>query len=84
VPTDKFYFIVRGKVAVCAGSEGFIVDRGEFSHLGQDALTHDDFIPDYSAKVIGAAVLLKISRLEYRQAISQVENVTRNLGVFNT
>jgi len=39
--------------------------------LGADALTRDDYKPDFSAKVIEQARILKITRQQYRLAISK-------------
>jgi len=60
VKSDNFYLILSGKVMVCSGNEGFLVERGTYDYLGSQALTDDNFIPDFSAKVIGSAKILRI------------------------
>lgn len=58
VPSDCFYLVLRGKVMVVSGREGFQVELGEFNSMGIDALSNDEFTPDFSAKVIGQARVL--------------------------
>lgn len=72
VPSQDFYLILSGKVAVCSGNEGFMINMTSFDFLGSDALVNDEYKPDFSAKVINNARLLKISRLNYRKAISSI------------
>ena len=67
VPSDSFYLILSGKVMICSGNEGFLVEQGAFNYMGVDCLTNDNYVPDFSAKVIGKAKLLKITRQEYRK-----------------
>lgn len=59
---------------VCSGNEGFYVELGNFNYMGSECLTNDNYIPDFSAKVIGNAKLLQISREDYRQAITHIKN----------
>lgn len=77
VPNDNFYLILAGKVTVCSGNEGFLVEQTTFNFLGADALINDQYSPDFSAKVIEKARLLKINRLAYRKAISSIVNFQR-------
>ena len=77
VPNDNFYLILSGKVMVCSGNEGFLVEQTTFNFLGADALINDQYNPDFSAKVIDKARLLKIDRLAYRKAISSIVNFQR-------
>jgi CRP-like cAMP-binding protein len=70
VPSDEFYLILQGKVTVCSGNEGFLIDMTTFNFLGAEALQNEYFVPDFSAKVIKEARLLKITREEFRRAIS--------------
>lgn len=72
VDSDTFYLILSGKVNVCSGNEGFMITQGAFNFLGAEALVRDDYKPDFSAKVIGKARLLRITRLQYRKAISSI------------
>ena len=73
VDSDAFYLILSGKVTVCSGNEGFMISQSAFNYLGTEALTRDDYRPDFSAKVIDQARLLKITRSQYRQAISSLQ-----------
>ncbi len=52
VESDAFYLILSGKVMVCSGNEGFMITQTAFNTLGAEALTNDDYVPDFSAKVI--------------------------------
>ena len=74
VSTNLFTFIISGKIMVCSGNEGFYIELGNFNYMGSECLTNDNYIPDFSAKVIGNAKLLQISREDYRQAISHIKN----------
>lgn len=62
---------------VCSGKEGHLVELGAFNYLGIDALINDDYKPDFSAKVINYAKLLKIKRIDYLSAISSIHNLNR-------
>lgn len=62
--------ILQGTVVVCSGHEGFLVQLGPFNFLGLDALLEKDYKPDFSAKVINNARLLKIRRKDYLSALS--------------
>ena len=65
IPSDSFYLILQGNVVVCSGKEGFMIKLAPFNYLGLDALTLKDgeeYKPDFSAKVINKARLLKIKR----------------------
>lgn len=41
VPSDEFYLILSGKVSVCSGNEGFLVEMTTFNFLGDQALQND-------------------------------------------
>ena len=72
VDSDCFHLILGGKVQVCSGNEGFMITQSAFNFLGAEALVRDDYRPDFSAKVIEQARILKITRVEYRKAISSI------------
>jgi len=40
--------------------------------MGSNALTDDQYLPDFSAKVMGKAKILRIAREDYRKALSPV------------
>ena len=62
IDADAFYLILSGKVTVCSGNEGFMITQSSFNYLGAEALTREDYKPDFSAKVIEKARILRISR----------------------
>jgi len=68
--SDKFFLVLRGKIMVVCGQDGFHVEMNEFSCMGTDSLERDDYRPDFSAKVIGEATVLQITREDYRKMIS--------------
>ena len=74
VTNENFYLILDGKVSVCSGNEGFLLEQGPFNYMGTECLTNDYYKPDFSAKVIGKAKLLKINKEAYRKAVSQYSN----------
>ena len=80
VPSDHFTLILSGKVMVYSGHEGFMITQSSFNYLGDQALTRDDFKPDFSAKVVENSRILRITREKYREALSslqQTKNVQR-------
>ncbi len=79
VPSPYFHLILHGKVQVCTGEDGFLIDMSNYSHLGENALLSSKFKPDFSAKVIKYAQMLRISREAYMTAISSRENISRTL-----
>ena len=42
--------------------------------MGVESITNDNYVPDFSAKIIGKAKLLKISRADYRKKIADIKN----------
>ena len=47
-----------------------MIEQGAFNYMGVECLTTDTYVPDFSAKVIGHAKLLQISRKDYRKAMA--------------
>ena len=78
VRSDAFYLILSGKVMICSGNEGFFLEQGPFNFMGTDCLLNDNYIPDFSAKVIGKTRLLKITREDYRKALGHLKNSNRS------
>ena len=64
--SDCFYLILSGKVMICSGNEEFTISQTSFNYMGMKALQNDDYRPDFSAKVIENARLLKVTRKQYR------------------
>lgn len=79
VKNDCFYLILSGKVMICSGNEGFFLEQGAFNYMGIECLLNDDYIPDFSAKIIGKAKLLKITREDYRKCMAHVYNNIRSI-----
>ena len=74
VAHDSFYLVLSGKVMICSGNEGFFLEQGPFNYMGIDCLTNDNYVPDFSAKILGKTKLLKITRIEYRKALGHIGN----------
>jgi hypothetical protein len=69
---------LQGNVVVCSGKEGFMIKLGPFNYLGLDALITkkgEDYKPDFSAKVINKARLLKIKRSKYQKILNSIKNI---------
>ena len=71
VEAEAFYLILSGKVTVCSGNEGFMITQSSFNYLGVEALMRANYKPDFSAKVIEQARILRISRSEYQRALER-------------
>ncbi|CDW87629.1 metal transporter cnnm2 [Stylonychia lemnae] len=69
IPTTDFYLILQGDVLVCSGSEGFFIKLSSYDYLGLKALQEQVYKPDFSAKVLNQAKLLKINQSQYNQFI---------------
>mmetsp|Transcript_22338 Transcript_22338/g.34589 ORF Transcript_22338/g.34589 Transcript_22338/m.34589 type:complete len:110 (+) Transcript_22338:1662-1991(+) len=72
---DSFYLILSGKVSVCSGKEGFLVELTQFKYMGVECMLNDDYVPDFSAKVMGKTRLLKITKENYRSMMSHIKNM---------
>ena len=46
--------------------------------MGTDCLINDNYIPDFSAKVLGKTRLLKITRSDFRKSLGHLKNSQRN------
>ena len=79
VPTDSFYLILTGKVMICSGIEGFFLEQGAFNYMGVECLTNDNYVPDFSAKIIGKAKLLKIKREDYKRSMININNLDNKI-----
>lgn len=53
IRSEHFFLIISGKVAICSGNEGFIIEKGRFEFIGMECLTNRDYVPDFSCKVLG-------------------------------
>jgi len=69
VPSPYFTLVLQGKVEIQSGLEGFRSEGGPFTFMGVSALLTDNFVPDFSAKVLVNAQLLRIKKKQYEDAI---------------
>jgi len=69
VRSQHFYLVLTGKVGICSGNEGFIMEKGPFNYIGMECLVDPDYVPDFSSKIMGKTTLLRISRDDYLKAI---------------
>mmetsp|Transcript_3544 Transcript_3544/g.6716 ORF Transcript_3544/g.6716 Transcript_3544/m.6716 type:complete len:692 (-) Transcript_3544:69-2144(-) len=91
-PSENFCLILDGVVEIRAGRDGFKSEVGRWSIVGTGAITLtkdqilsdykslDPFIPDFSAKVMENARVLRISRKAYQQAILDELQQLRTTG----
>ncbi|KAF4656273.1 Metal transporter cnnm2, variant 2 [Perkinsus olseni] len=70
VETDVCCIVLTGRLAVLAGHDKFRSEAGAFSVLAVEALLHDGYAPDFSARVGSEKVrCIKISRPVYDEAV---------------
>lgn len=70
-----FYLLLSGKVTICSGKDQLLTDMKSFEWFGEQALSPDNFTPDFSAKVIHRATLIRISKEDYLAVISDKTNL---------
>ena len=71
-PCDYFSLILQGRVEVTVGDENIVFEGGPFTVFGVKALTcesNQQFIPDYSVRVVGNVQFLKVNSLLYRSSL---------------
>ncbi|MEW5319026.1 MAG: hypothetical protein WDW38_010202 [Sanguina aurantia] len=71
VASPYFTLILQGKVLIRTGAEGFELDVGAWSHLGNKALTTEQYAPDFDAAAVPPYRLLRIHRASYLAATLQ-------------
>lgn len=71
-----FTLVLQGKVEIQSGFEGFRSECGPFSYLGVYALKTDNFVPDFTAKVLVNAQLLRFRKKQYDDAIRMNNTIT--------
>ena len=74
---NDFYMLLSGKVTICSGKDQLLTDMKQFEWFGEKALSVEEYIPDFSAKVISHATLLKISKQDYISVISDKRNMRK-------
>ena len=77
VKSEEFIIILQGKVIVESGKDGFMVNLSTFNYFGAECLINDNYVPDFTARVSKYARILKIKCLDYKRAISDVQNFIR-------
>ena len=63
--------ILSGRVDIVSGSDNFHSELGNFGVLGSKAIINREkkYYPDFAAKVVGEARLLRITKELYHQVI---------------
>ncbi|EGC36866.1 hypothetical protein DICPUDRAFT_97440 [Dictyostelium purpureum] len=83
VVSDFFTVILSGKIEIRSGSEGFISEGGQFCTLGVGALRSDNFMPDFTARVLSNNVqILKIPKNVYDISVISTDK-EYNTKIFN-
>ncbi|KAG5481623.1 hypothetical protein CUR178_06975 [Leishmania enriettii] len=86
IRSDHFLLVLGGCVELLVGAEAFRSKLQSFSYIGEEALTTSLFVPDYSAIVITAARVYRISKalfdkyLYYQSISRQHSSNVRILG----
>ena len=61
-PSSELTLVLQGRAVVWAGSESFQSEIAPWSCIGNNALLHGDYCPDFTAVTTGACRLLQVSR----------------------
>ena len=64
-PNVFFTLILRGRVRVTSGGEGFTSELGPWSVMGRGSLMEDHWKPDFTATIIEPVSLWRITRYDY-------------------
>jgi len=67
VPTDYCCLLLHGRLQIRAGGEGFLSEIGPWTMLGLNALTNEDYTPDFTATVVAQARIFIIPRRAYQR-----------------
>lgn len=54
-----------------------MIAHTSFNYIGEEALLNNDYKPDFSAKVVGQARLLRITREQYLKALASLAQMNR-------
>ncbi|CAL5222079.1 g4385 [Coccomyxa viridis] len=75
VPSDLFTLILQGKALIYTGAEGFELELGPWSTLGNRSLSSESYTPDFTAMALNSAPfrMLRISRSAYRAALEATQ-----------
>jgi len=75
-PSSWFTLVLQGKIEIQSGAEGFRSEGGPFTYLGLAALKSDSFIPDFTAKILTHAQILRIKKRQYDDAVRVNQSIT--------
>ncbi|KAJ1627958.1 hypothetical protein T492DRAFT_1021311 [Pavlovales sp. CCMP2436] len=73
-PADRCCLVLSGQLRITCSDDNLESESGPWSTLALQALTSDNYVPDYCAEVITTARLLFISREEYRVMLRQASD----------
>lgn len=73
--SEYFTLILQGKVEIQSGVENFRSEGGPFTYLGLTALRSDNFVPDFTAKILVNAQLLMVKKKNYEDALRMHQNI---------
>lgn len=82
VQSHYFTLVLQGKVDIQSGMEGFKSEGGPFTYMGLTALKTDNFVPDFTARVLHSnCQVLRIKRKQYEDALHMTKTTlpTRKL-----
>lgn len=68
-PTPVFTLVLQGKVLIRTGAEGFMLELGSWSTLGNKALAQGRYVPDFEARAVAPCRLLCIHKNHYKAAL---------------
>jgi len=84
VPSSCSILLLQGHVRIEVGQDNFVSEAGPWSLLGRAALTDDDFVPDFTAEVVGfPARYLILERALYGSCKELSKAVREGHGTFN-
>jgi CRP-like cAMP-binding protein len=61
-PSSTYTLVLQGRAYVWAGSESFLSEISPWQCIGNNALSHADYCPDFTAVTAGPCRLLQICR----------------------
>ena len=68
---DACTVVLQGRLHVVCGSEGFESDRGPWTVLGAPSLRQQNYVADFTARVMEPSRLLQIHRDDYEAALKR-------------
>ena len=68
---DACTVVLQGRLHVVCGSEGFESDRGPWTVLGAPTLRQQNYVADFTARVMEPSRLLQIHRDDYEAALKR-------------